>query len=123
MKKRQTPFIPISILVVLVGVVAAMNYRPDPSKPPAPPAPEAVGESRESKVDAKGLKAAATGNLKASTPPRNLPRPGMGPGDEAMGPPSIEVPKMTITRPQPNDSQIAGQWYSDQAMKEIPKTK
>jgi hypothetical protein len=121
MKKRKSPILLITILVICLGAVLAMNYTPGkPGEEEHPVASEGAqpGQPRTNTPSvadlAKKSKSAAVPPAQAMNPMTKAKQ--MGVPDSAV-PASIENPTAIIQKPKPSDSSIAGQWYSDEARK------
>ncbi|HEY0867285.1 MAG TPA: hypothetical protein VGE01_07900 [Fimbriimonas sp.] len=125
MKKRSSPILLITILIICLGVVFGMNYKPSKDdghdhQAEAPKASEgaAPGTPRTNTPSVADLKKQSQAKPTAMRPPNPMSRAkAMGMPDEAV-PPSIENPNAGLTvKPKPSDSSIAGQWYADEARK------
>jgi len=119
MKKRQSPILLITILVVCISTAVGINlYNSGDLKLGAHKEDrQLTGDARPSDTKEDIAKTAKDAmNIKAGPkPPMN--RKMRGPDDEDTGP-KIALPKMTAYKPKPNDSSISGQWYQPNAMKD-----
>lgn len=131
MKKRKKPIMLVTLLAVLAGIVFAMSSSgSDPSReqPPTPEPPKS--DQPRVTPSATDLARAANANKGQPTPPPGMPKEAARAMREATAgspkgmitesdDPTIEVPAAApITKPTPNDSSIAGQWYSDESHKQ-----
>ncbi len=120
MKKRQKPILLITMLCVCILTAVGINlYMGGDLKMGAPKKDDhqLTGDARqsESKDDIAKTAKEAMG-LKAAPKPPNARK--MHPMDEQDNSPKVAIPKMTISKPKPNDSSISGQWYQPDAMKD-----
>jgi hypothetical protein len=127
MRKRKPPIVPVTLLVVLFGVVGYTNYKSSPVnlKPPTPPVQAA--EAKETPA-----RSVISDKLKASIVPDKTEGKVHG-GAGPLSPPSPmdsmpeEVRKMalkgmkkapkdpSLEPPKPNESATSTQWYTDEA--------
>ena len=122
MRKRQSPIVLVTALVLIVAGVAGYNIvtsRPGGNPAEQPPAPEvtdtkAVGVSRPGTTKAD-ISKTVQGSMVTSTPtsPKGPPmRPGMPPaGPMILNPSANAKPE----KPKPNSSSTAAQWYNDES--------
>lgn len=139
MKKRNKPIVLTTLLVLMIGAVAFVNF------------PREMLAGQHGPDDGHGHDAPKTGNdvnvpskndiansvassVKGSSGPGGPGgpggRPGMPPGKPGMpgmpgagGGSVIEVPTYAPQKPTFNDSSTSTQWYTDDTAKEAPKGK
>jgi hypothetical protein len=116
MRKRKSPILLITCLVLFGAVAFAFQYAAtasqNPPKPDQATPPVQVGDTRPattaqsvaSQVKSQGLPA-------EHGSPERRDMMMMGKGRPGRGQPSIIMPKMTPQKPKPNDSAPSTQWY------------
>lgn len=121
MKKRKSPIIAVTVLVICLAVVFAFNYQSgvDPKAATAGPPSNTdvnVGQARPPQ-DPKQISSAVQSQI-GSAPPSAKPmgRQGHGPGLPP-GQASIAAPKTSSNKPTPNDSSVSSQWYQPNSTK------
>lgn len=123
MKKRKSPILLITCLVLFAGVAFAFQYAAtasqNPSKPEQPSAPVQVGDTRpqtsQRNVASMVRQQGNVSNQPAHGSPEAMmaKKMGMGMGGRA----SIAVPNPSSFKPKPNDSAPSTQWYTTEARK------
>lgn len=113
MKKRKSPILLVSVLIVMVlGFFFVTFPRTALNLKPTAPTPS-TGEDVH--VESKDEVANNVANQMKRRP---------GPMGEPMDTrPSIEVPKATAYKPTPNESSTSTQWYTDETPKSFNKPK
>lgn len=116
MKKRKPPVLLASLLVLLVGAVAFMNYEPPGAKT------DGHGHDHAHDHGAEGGKALSQTSqpipdqkedMKQSL--ANAAAQGANQNAQAQVPDQPTVKVGTIERPRPNENAVAGQWYRSNA--------
>jgi hypothetical protein len=127
MKKRNKPILLVTVLVLMVGAVAFINFPRELLK--SSPAPQSTTPETGQKIDvpekeeiAKNVSTSFGDPKKAQPAIKKRPSPAGPEGEMDMGP-SIAIKKMAPYKPTPNESSTSTQWYSDETLKEIPKPK
>ena len=120
MRKRQSPIVLVTALVLIVAGVAGFNFatsRAGGNPAEQAPAPEVadakpVGEARPGTTEADVSKS-VKGSLVTSTPAKAAPtRPGMPPAGPMILDPSATAKPV---KPTPNTSSTSAQWYNDES--------
>jgi hypothetical protein len=129
MKKRNKPIILVTVLILMIGAVAFINFPKDlvagagdghdHSTPQAPPTGETVDvpDRNEIAQNVAGSINKKSDLAEAGAPP-GASRPGAVPSA-----PAIAIPKAQPYKPTPSDSATSTQWYTDETPKEIPAKK
>lgn len=118
MKKRKSPILLLTILIVCGGAVAFMNMGPrkaDPGAGPPVAAQEMTGEKRET-VSRDALAAAP------AQPPTSPEGPGVA-GPSASTGPLVTTGQQKLSAPAPNESTIRGRWYTEGSYDKAKKAK
>lgn len=117
MKKRNKPYLILTLLVVAGAVAFGMNYSSSEKGGPgneAPPQDQKVlDQSRE-----KETKSDVANSVKQTLGAKSAPSapPGMPGKSGPMVPSVVAKPKASAYKPQPSDSSISTQWYSDESL-------
>lgn len=117
MKKKQTPIIPITLLVLIICVVSAMNFPkellPKPGSAPAPAANDTLPEAPSKEAIGKKIAGSVKdgGGRKKQMDMEEQPDTG----------PALAMPKRAPYKPVPNDSSTSTQWYTDATQNEKKK--
>lgn len=120
MKKRKSPILLITLLVVCVAVVIGMNLpQSSPDKPGEQPQANAEaqpGAPRQNSPSVADLQKRAKESMKGGPPNPMARAKKLGMPEDAI-PASIENPVAKAYKPKPNDSSISTQWYTDETRK------
>lgn len=137
MKKRNKPIVLTTLLILMVGAVAFVNFPKEllqgngaghgPGDGHGHDEPPKTGNDVQV-PDKSSIADSVASSVKTSAPAGRGPggppgRPGTPPGRGAEGKPLIEVQKYTPSKPTYNDSATSTQWYTDDTPKEAPKDK
>lgn len=143
MKKRKKPVALITVLVLLVAIVTGSNYYRSVQESQTPEQQQKQQAEDQAKAQqAQAANQPTLGDKRAPaskddiknsigqalsakpTPQKSaMPAPGGPPGGPGGPGPSIARPKVSNYKPVPSDSQIQGQWYSNEHMQELPAAK
>jgi len=119
MKKRKSPVLLVTSLVLLLGAVAFMNAPQSTGQPQQEQhsADDGHGHDDGPKAPSKtDLASKVQASVQAAPPSgKKMPVRGM-PGTE----PSILKPKQTPYKPTYNESATSTQWYTDETPKDVP---
>ena len=125
MRKRKSPIVLVTALVVIVTGVAGLNFawshtNGPASAPEAPPVENTspVGQSRpgaSAAEVAQGVKGAMASKGRAAESPEGGPSgpPNMGGGPMILNPARAASAKPE--KPKPNTSSTSAQWYNDES--------
>ena len=127
MRKRKSPIVLVTLLVVVVAGVAGFNFASSrvasPDAPPqAPPVEntQQVGEARSATPAAsitQTVKQSLNADPKAGGPgPGGRPGGPGGPGGPPSGPLILNPAAGKPEKPKPNTSATSAQWYNDESM-------
>ena len=118
MKKRQKPFLLITLLVIAGGGVAFMSKLADNGQNPAAEQNQqqqpTLGQSQDAKESGKDLASGVASQMKGAKP--GMPHMPMMKGGMLDGP-TIKKFKQMPYKPVPNDSSVSSQWYTPESMK------
>ena len=132
MKKRNKPIVLVTMLILMVGAVAFINFPKDlavgghgPNDGHNHGQEEAPQTGQQVNVpDKPSIAESVSSSITSKDNPKRMPtgRPGGPPGSPGSESESmIKIPKASQYKPKPNDSSTATQWYTEESMKEIPK--
>jgi hypothetical protein len=119
MKKRKSPIVLATVLVILlvaVGIIYSPRtvgdgHGPEVAQQAPPPNAE---QGDRPKLSASDVSSMASSSMAARPKPAMVASEAGGPGGSG---PTISVPKFTESKPTPNESSISNQWYTDQTKK------
>lgn len=124
MKKRNKPIVLVTILALMIGAVAFVNFPKEllvhrPGDGHDHDAGPKTGQDVDV-PDKNSIANSVAGSINKSDPRRaQLRQPG-APG-EVSNKPLIQVEKYKPMKPTPTDSSTSTQWYTDETPKELPK--
>ncbi|MGV3616270.1 MAG: hypothetical protein ACO1SV_13130 [Fimbriimonas sp.] len=131
MKKRNKPIVLVTMLILMVGAVAFINFPKNldvggghgPNDGHGHGQEEAPPTGKDVTVpDQASIAESVSSSIASKDTPRRMPTSPGGPGRPGGAPETmIKLPKASQYKPKPNDSSTATQWYTDESMKEIPK--
>lgn len=126
MKPRSKPYALIAVLILCFTVVGYLNYKSSPvnnnpqteqAQKPPDAAPQ-VGKTREATSKSSLVDAAKAGITKSGGQDGHMAMKMRDP-EEIMATQPTKPSKPV--KPKPSDSAVAGQWYSDNAIKDYSK--
>jgi hypothetical protein len=129
MKKRNKPIILVTVLILMIGAVAFINFPKDlvagagdghdHGNEQAPPTGKDVTVPDRNEI---AQNVAGSINKKGDFAEAGAP-PGASRPGAIRTEPVIAVPKAQPYKPTPSDSATSTQWYTDETPKEIPAKK
>jgi hypothetical protein len=113
MRKRKKPYLLMTVLIIALGIVATLNFPRDAN------AHAGHNHSQEPAAQGEAREAPTREELAANASKSAAPLTALEEREVKPSTPTLVVPKQEVHRPVPNDSTIAGQWYSDEAVKDL----
>lgn len=119
MRKRQKPYVLITALVLCFGAVAFMNTPPKPPTSTAPNPNASPDTGKDVAVPNKSsVQQDVAAKMQAHRPKMSRTTMDDEGGPESKDPVVLRPKANTNYKPKPNESQTAGQWYEQDAVKD-----